>query len=462
MRNRIRLAMLGLVGLAALAGGPVAAQTFNSGSTGADSAFSPTTTTTLALPPSGVFNYTTVNIPAGVTVRYTRNAANTPVTVLASSDVTIAGTIDVSGAPGGGGSSQTILTPNGGRGGPGGFDGGSGSNGIASTTGGTGLGPGGGAGGVSGVNNAAGGGFGTVGFNGCVGPGGGPAYGTATLLPLIGGSGGGGGSSGFGQTGGGAGGGGGAVLIASSGTITLTGTILATGGTGGPTAGGPEGGAGGSGGAVRLVATTIAGSGGSINAQGAPGPFCIGAGGAGRIRIEAFTNTAAVTFNAVPPSVITQATAVALANTPTLRIVSVAGINAPASPLGSFATPDITLPAGTTSPVTVAIAGTNIPVGTTVTVTAKGETGTTSSTAATLAGSPASSSASASVTIPTNEPSVISASASFTLTASSGGGPVYVQGEEVEQVRVTAGFGGPSQVAYVTKSGREIVVTPGR
>ena len=75
---------------------------------------------------------------------------------------------------------------------------------------------------------------------------------------------------------------------------------------------------------------------------------------------------------------------------------------------------------------------------------------------------PCSSTASASVTIPTNEPSVISASASFTLIAAGGSGPVYVQGEEVEQVRVSAGFGGPSQVAYVTKSGREIVVTPGR
>jgi hypothetical protein len=210
---------------------------------------------------------------------------------------------------------------------------------------------------------------------------------------------------------------------------------------------------------VRLVATTIAGSGGLINARGETGNDCGGTGGFGRIRVEAFTNTAAVTFNGVPPSVITQATVVALANTPMLRIVSVAGINAPASPLGLFATPDITLPAGTTSPVTVAIAGANIPVGTTVTVTAKGETGTPSSAAATLAGSPASSSASASVTIPTNEPSVISASASFTLVTANGGGPVYAEGEEVERVRVSANVGGATQVAYITKSGREIVVT---
>ena len=458
MRTRLRLSMLGLVGLAALAGAPAHAQTFSSGSTGADGAFSPTTTTTLALPPSGVFNYTTVTIPAGVTVRYTRNAANTPVTILAQGDVTIAGTIDVSGAPGGAGSAQTLLAPNGGRGGPGGFDGGSGANGIASGTGGAGLGPGGGAGGAAGAQaGGEGGGFGTAGGASCFGGVGGPVYGTATLLPLIGGSGGGGQGAALGSTGAGGGGGGGAMLIASSGTITLTGTILATGGTGIT---------GGSGGAVRLAATTMAGSGGAIDAQGgAGGNFfagCGGVGGAGRVRLEGVTNTAAVSFNGVSPSITTQPTVAALPNTPTLRIVSVAGVNAPAAPLGSFAAPDIALPAGTMSPVTVSLAGTNIPVGTTVTVTTKGQVGSASSAAATLAGSLASSTASASVAIPTNEPSVISASASFTLVAATGGGPVYVEGEEVERVRVSAHFGGPTQVAYVTKSGREIVVTPGR
>ena len=462
MRTTVTLAITVVVAFAALISGPAHAQTFNSGSTGADGAFSPTTTTTVTPPASGVFNFTTVNIPSGVAVRFTKNAANTPVTILASGDVTIAGTIDVSGAPGGGGSGQTLMVPNGGRGGPGGFDGGSGANGIVSTTGGTGLGPGGGGGGVPGIL-AGGGGFGTAGPSNCSGIGGGPAYGTATLVPLIGGSGGGGGFTDFGRTGGGGGGGGGAVLIASSGTITLTGTVLASGANGSPPNGGLDGGAGGSGGAVRLVATTIAGSGGTIDARGGGGsPVCDGAGGFGRIRVEGFTNTAAVTFNGVPPSITTQPAVVALPNTPTLRITSVAGVNAPATPLGSFTVPDITLPAGTTSPVAVTITGANIPVGTTVTVTTKGQIGSVSSAAATLSGSLASSTASASVTIPTNEPSVISASASFTLTASSGAGPVYAEGEEVERVRVSASLGGSTQVAYITKSGREIVVTPGR
>jgi hypothetical protein len=186
------------------------------------------------------------------------------------------------------------------------------------------------------------------------------------------------------------------------------------------------------------------------------------AGSPGRSRIEAFTNTAIFNVAGVAPSVTSQPSSVALANTPTLAITAVAGVAAPASPTGSFTAPDITLPAGTTSPVSVSLTGANIPTGTTVTVTVKGQMGSASSATATLTGSLASSTAAASVTIPTNEPSVISASASFTLIAAGGSGPVYVQGEEVEQVRVSAGFGGPSQVAYVTKSGREIVVTPGR
>jgi len=144
MRRLITVLATIVVGLALSRGGAIA-QTFSSGSTGADGAFNPTANVTIPLPPSGVFNYTTVNIPAGVTVRYLRNTGNTPVTILASGDVTIAGTIDISGASGVQGSgSATLIGPGGGAGGPGGFDGGTGSNGILGVVGGTGLGPGGG------------------------------------------------------------------------------------------------------------------------------------------------------------------------------------------------------------------------------------------------------------------------------------------------------------------------------
>lgn len=104
------------------------AQTFTSGSTGGDGAFAPSSDINLVLPPDGVFHYTTVNIPAGVTVTYSHNSANTPVTILATGDVNIEGTIDLNGKKGLG-IVAGVLSNQGGLGGPGGFPGGSGGTG---------------------------------------------------------------------------------------------------------------------------------------------------------------------------------------------------------------------------------------------------------------------------------------------------------------------------------------------
>jgi hypothetical protein len=465
-----------LVGITAwwLTGVAAGAQTFNSGSTGADGALSPAANTTLAVPASGVFNYTTVNIPAGVTVTFTPNAGNTPVTILATGNVTIAGTIDVSGAAAGTGSSSgTGLANNGGAGGPGGFAGGSGANGIVSTVGGAGLGPGGG-GAAAAVSHGGGGGFLTAGvpgaiFNGLQGAGG-PAYGTAQLLPIIGGSGGGGGSENQGKTAGGGGGGGGAIVIASSGTITLTGSVKAKGGNGGGIFGVGTGG-GGSGGAIRLIATTITGSGGTLDVSpGVAGsglfPAGQGKGSFGRIRVEAYSNTAIVNVPSHPAtaiSTVTQPTSATLANAPTLRISAVGGVTAPVTPTASYSAPDVTLPVGTTNPVTVSVAGTNIPVGASVTVTVRGQLGGTTSTAsAVLSGTQASSTGSASLTIPLDQPSVISASTTFAGVAALNGGPVFVEGEVVDGIRVAASLDGASEVTYITRSGREIVLATRR
>jgi hypothetical protein len=51
---------------------------------------------------------------------------------------------------------------------------------------------------------------------------------------------------------------------------------------------------------------------------------------------------------------------------------------------------------------------------------------------------------------------VLTATATFPLVASTGGGPVYAGGEEVTHVRVAAVLGGASRVTYLTRSGREI------
>lgn len=60
-------------------GGYSTSYSFDSGSTGVDGALNPTTDTEVQLPADGKLNYTTVNIPVGVTVTFKRNAANTPV-----------------------------------------------------------------------------------------------------------------------------------------------------------------------------------------------------------------------------------------------------------------------------------------------------------------------------------------------------------------------------------------------
>jgi hypothetical protein len=469
MRSFIALivAVHGLVLASALA----SAQTFGSGSTGADGAFSPTVNTTLTLPADGVFNFTTISIPSNVTVKFARNAANTPVTLLASGNVTIAGTIDISGGAGGAALfSGTSIGGNGGPGGPGGSDGGAGATGLASTTGGSGLGLGGGSGStgsaIAGGGGGGGGGYVQAGATG-TGPGvgaGGSAYGSPSLLPLIGGSGDGGGGGVLGTTGGGGGGGGGAILIATSGTMTLTSTgrILAQGGATVTFSGlGLGNGGGGSGGAVRLVATAIGGSGGQISIAGGSAGTGAGAGSPGRARIEAFTNTLSANLGTPPAAAVSSGppTSVALPNGPVLRIASVAGVAAPATPTASFSNPDIVLPGGTTSPVAVTLAASNIPLGTSISVTAKGLNGAAGPTASVpLTGTLESSTATTSVVIPTNEPSVLSASATFTVAALDRG-PLFADGEEIERIRLTASPGGPAQIVFITGSGREITRT---
>ena len=419
------------------------AVSFVSGSTGADGAFSPTVNTVVTLPASGVLNYTTVNIPSGVTVTFLPNALNTPVYMLATGNVTITGTINVNG----GAASGTVP----GVGGPGGFNGGY-SYTPYTVTGGNGLGPGGGTGNgaTTTPTNGIPGSYAGVGTGNTAGS----TYGNINIMPVIGGSGGGGGYyyAGNSQTVNHGGGGGGAIVIASSGTITHSGGILAKGGAGNGTGGA------GSAGAVKLVANTITGGTGTIDASSTTGGY-------GRIRIEAFnlsfygTSTPAFTYG-IPSSVFGSAP-------PTIAITSVGGTNAPTIPTGSYTAPDITLASGTTNPVTVNLAATNIPVGTVFSVKVIPQSWKTTTLAAdlpavttTLSGTTASSTGSASVTIPATCTaiglactSVIVAQATFTVLA------FNYNGEEINAVRVAGGFGGASEVYYITTSGKEIRIS---
>ena len=243
-------ALATLLGLAGASAAP-----FNSGSTGAYGPINITSNTTLAMPADGVFHCTTINVGSGFTLRFTRNALNTPVYLLATGAVTIPGTIELSGTQNAGGAP--------GVGGPGGFDGGYGGFGIgANTIGGDGQGPGGGRN-ISqwwGAAHVA-----ALGLNT-------NKYGNALCSPLIGGSGGGGGS---GNPGSGGGGGGGAILIAANTSITVSGTIRANGATGY---------GGGSAGAIRLVSPLVNGT-GNLTVNGGGGYTGYG-GSDGRIRID--------------------------------------------------------------------------------------------------------------------------------------------------------------------------------
>ena len=456
-----RWALLGALCFLAAAVNVRAQNSFTSGSTGADGPFAPTTSQTILVPDSGVFNFTTVNIPVGVTITYTRNNLNNkPVTILASGDVVIAGSINIDGK---GGSSNGF----GGVGGPGGFGGGSGGYGFdQSFSGVPGEGPGGGGGGLGSATltspgSGGGGGFGTNGGTGGGGTSGGQfgqRYGTVTIIPLIGGSGGGGGASVNNSRGGPGGGGGGAVLIASSGSITISGSITARGGNGNI---GNAGGAGGSGGAIRLIANTVSG-GGNLNVGGGAGgganiSFGGASGGQGYIRIEAFDFNGFV-GSSTPTNIISFALPhpVTSPTSPTLRIASIGGVNAPSTPLGTLqGVPDVIVPSSQTNPVTVALEGSNLPLGTIIQVTltpSKGARTTVQSTG--LAGTEAASTATASINLPGGI-SVVSALAVIDL-ALAKLDPIFLDGERVRRIEVAATFGKPSELIYVTESGRRI------
>jgi hypothetical protein len=456
---------------------------FDSGSNEADGAFNPIVNTTVQLPPDGIFNYTSVNIPSGVIVRFTKNAANTPVTMLASGNVTINGTIGISGAgsAASGTASGGNLGDDGlpGQGGVGGFAGGRG--GDVNSRGGNGLGPGAGVSGPTrcGLSGIGGSGAGYASTGGSTGTRnanapfciivGGPTYGSSALLPLIGGSGGGGGHGGGTFSGTGGGGGGGAILIAASGTVRINGSIVTYGGRSGESIGTNCGGTGGggSGGAIRIVATTLAGNGtisalggaqrsnvcasGNVKARG-------GAGASGRIRLEAETmlRTAATT----PGFSFAQPGDIFVAGLPGLSITSVAGVSAPAQPTGSA---DIVLPEDTPNPVEVIFATTDVPLGNTITLKITPATGASSSVISdALIGTDANGTASASINLPSG-PSVLSARVSFTVTAALGNAlSTFAQGEQVERVVLAANMNGPSMTTLITVSGKEYTLPSNR
>jgi hypothetical protein len=278
-------------------------------SDGSDGPFNPVGPSyTLDLPPDGIFNFTTIDIPAGVMVKFNRNAGNTPVYLAATGEVTINGILNVSATA----TNAIVDVPENPKqsGGPGGGDGGNGAPGTPEALGEDGQGPGAGSRGFSagGAGNATPGAMATR-YGGAPGAAGGAV---PFPDPFAGGSGGGGGDAGdlfgVGLAGGYGGGGGGAIQVATPGQMTVGGSILANGANAGwafanVLAHGGAGG-GGSGGCVDLYAGALTlepdgflqaagGYGGGLSTQPYsfdPPAYSSGAdGGLGYVRIDAGT-----------------------------------------------------------------------------------------------------------------------------------------------------------------------------
>jgi hypothetical protein len=332
MRRSALFAALIFLSLPALAG----AQTFSSGSSGADGPLRPSMNPPdnqggcvpfdqnacwLQVPESGVFNFTTIDTGA-FTIRFKPNSRNTPVYLLATGDVRINAPLDLAGAG---------IEP-----GAGGYYGGD-------TRFRTGFGPGGGT---------------EASPNGrWVGP--------ISLVPIVGGSGGYAIDDGGIYTGGG---GGGAIVIASSTQVVINSIVSVAGGSG------THGNNNGSGGAIRVVSNSITvGPTGVLNALGGNNG---NGSNPGLIRLEAPALSNVFSGTATPS--VQQAdinpVVVPVATTPSLTIASIGGYAVGASRYGGYnrTTADMVIPAALPDPIALVVNGKNIPVGSTVTVVATG------------------------------------------------------------------------------------------
>ena len=265
-------------------------------------------------------------------------------------------------------------------------------------------------------------------------------------------------------------------MIAASGTINVTGSILANGGASvSPGTAGGRGvyGGGGSGGAIRLIATTVSGNGAISAAGGASvgeyrsdstsGTYGVCTtyaggtpnGGAGRIRIESenLLRTVATT----PAWVGGAPNLVFVPGMPTLTIDSIGGVAVPAQPTGNG---DVALPTGFVNPVTVTFTTSGVTVGSSIKLTVIPARGTAFSvTSAPTTGTTSSATASVAVSLLSGA-NTLQASVTYTVVASVGDAmSVYAQGERVEKVTLAATSGSKeSKVTLTTVSGKEYVV----
>jgi len=302
-----------LVGLVYFFLGINAFAQFESGSNGSDGDLiiraNASQITWFTLPPSGVLHYKRIEIPAGKILQLIgNNLTNLPAILLASEEVVISGSINLSGF----GPGTPFMSPGSFRGGIRWKEG--------DTEGSAGFGPGG-------VIYGE-----TASFNG-------PnlTYSNEKLQPLMGGS-------GQGSMGNRGGDGGGAILIASSKSIVINGAITANGG-------------GGTGGAIRLVANSISGTG---ELYATPN---------GRIRLEAPNGTEDIKLTSFPNASIGRPGPIFMENQPTLKIIEINSETPEhdqTRPVYDVSSPDLHVYPDENDYITVTIAATFVPLETIV------------------------------------------------------------------------------------------------
>ncbi len=434
----------------------------NSGSDGHDGALNPTANLAINMAdhPDGIYHYTSVNIPSGVTITFIPNANNKPVVWLVQGNCVINGVVDVSGS--------TSANSIGGVGGPGGWDGGSGGSAPH-----TGFGVGSGSAGFWGGNSTGmvAGGNGSFGTKG--GAGGqywpqaaaGETYGNSFLVPLLGGSGGGGGLEWSGNTGLGGGGGGGGILIATSQTLTLNGSVLANGGGGRPSNVTGNTGGGGSGGSVRFVGQTISGT-GIIRTVGGPVTDVYASAGTGRVRFDSLQNTFGGSISGSFTQGFQPIILPASGQGVQLAIASIAGNAVPGNPSGVQASPDVIIPAQQTNPIPIVVNCTNIPLNTSITVVIHPTSGAdVQAVGINNAGTTAASTATISVNMPRGGGVIYAKAVTGIAGSASVGSPDAktrsiadtgwtAEGERFAQMEITAALGSKQQITYITESGK--------
>ncbi len=347
-----------------------------------------------------VYKYSSINIPAGVTVTFNMHPSGAPVAWLATGNVTINGQVTLDGEDGA--PANPPIIPYYTRPGPGGFEGaqadhsGSGAKSF-------GLGPG-----SSPTNPATGVGVGAGASHANSAPGcnqgtpTGSAYGNTSGMPLMGGSGGNEDPDEFSSAGGA---GGGAILIAAPALLSIGTAGLITA-QGGDSRGGGIGSnnlsGGGSGGTIRLRAETVSvAAGGQINARGGVGSLinCCGnicaTGADGWVRIEASTvnNSGTISGSQSFPGA---PSPVFAASPPRIFITSICNQSVSSDPMWGMKTADVELNSATAC--TVNIGSIGVPANTIVQVRvipARGNIITANSTLLTVGGT-----ATASVTFP--------------------------------------------------------------